>query len=132
MTIAGVSACSADVLVSEERPECLLRSFLGQDQTIKVDYRDLGRKKSTQGLWTKSTTQTFKFVTTVKNTKKVPARVVVAGVCVCVCDTVCLKSKLLRPDILPRSTDEVSRDIGPCCLCVEPLCAAHQGKVSRP
>lgn len=62
------------------------RTFLGVDKAVKVEYRPVGAVHEEKGFFSKTDEQRFKFVTTIKNAKSMPIRMVVA-------------------DMLPRSDD---------------------------
>ena len=54
----------------------IVPSSLGVDASVKVEYRNLGKKASKAGVWYKSDVTTYSFLTTVKNTKNVPVTLV--------------------------------------------------------
>jgi hypothetical protein len=53
---------------------------VGVDSGVKVEYRDLGKKQSTEGLWSKSDVTVHRFLTTVTNTKPHPVLVGVVDI----------------------------------------------------
>lgn len=93
-----------------------LCSFLGVDNAVKVEYKDKGVTASTSGFLSKTATSTYKFVTTVKNTKATPIVITVADIFPRASDSR-IKIKLIRYQSLHPGSSEI--------MCMHNFVAVH-------